>query len=372
MTSLYDTGIYILPSDVNLDKLFGGRGKSFLKSEPNARLYGMFDGNETLKSRDPIKPSKCYEMPVIKYQNNAVYSDFPRGAGMLDTTFMWADATYDQMRQAVERQNAEVPEFIALKPPLRKRIFDLGAVTGGTQKLVREGIQRYKTAVQKEKDEKHINYLRDKGINEEKIDQILKVQQAGDQANALSTSAAGITNTAAKQLLTEALLQRNLEEEPDLDDEERRQRDFEGLEAGFDMYEMGTASSMGTPIGSLAVSSMGSLALSSQSGTTISELSSLSGHRRRDLPPNGALNTAQQVMLPRDAPHRMPEAVPARPFVPVRPLPTPARGRGRPPGSRGGRGGGRGGRGGGGSAAGPASYTPDATDRTHMERFSRM
>jgi DNA-binding transcriptional MerR regulator len=276
MTTLYDTGIYTLPSDVNMDKLFGDRGKSFLKSEPNARLYDMFDGNFNLKSRQPIQPSKCYEVPVIKYQNNAVYSDFPRGPGMLDTTFMWADATYDQMRRAVERQNAEVPHFIESAPPLRQEIFDLGAMTGGKQKLVLDSIERYKSMVQLEKDEKLINYLRSLGVNEAEIDEILKLQQAEEMTNALSTSAAGVTNTEAKKLLTQAVM-RNKNREAmakpgvSIDDDE-----VESLYPRIDI------------------------------GRTVSTFSESTGRRRRTLAPSGSLNTAQQVALPTNVPHRMP------------------------------------------------------------------
>lgn len=293
MTTLYDTGIYTLPSDVNLDKLFGNRGKSFLKTEPNARLYGMFDGNESLKCREPIKPSKCYEMPVIKYQNNAVYSDFPRGAGMLDTTFMWADATYDQMRQAVERQNIEVPAFLATPPPLRQEIFDLGAMTGGNQKLILDSVQRYKSMVQLEKDEKLINYLRSLGVNETEIDEILKLQQAEELANSLSASAAGVTNTAAKKLLTAAVLKSKnraamVGPGVDINDD-----DVESLYSRIDI-----AGGAGRSIAS------GDYSRFTPPPPGASQVTGY--HRRRTLAPGGSLNTAQQVALPTNVPHRMP------------------------------------------------------------------
>jgi hypothetical protein len=290
MTTLYDTGIYTLPSDVNLDKLFGNRGKSFLKSEPNARLYGMFDGNETLKSREPIKPSKCYEMPVIKYQNNAVYSDFPRGAGMLDTTFMWADATYDEMRRAVERQNIEVPAFLATPPPLRQEIFDLGAMTGGTQKLVLDSVEKYKTMVQLEKDEKLINYLRSLGVNESDIDEILQVQKSEELANSLSASAAGVTNTAAKKLLTQAVLR------------SKNRAAMAGPGADIDMDDVESLySRLGPAAGTRSIVSDDYTRLTPPGASQVTGY-----HRRRTLAPGGSLNTAQQVALPTNVPHRTP------------------------------------------------------------------
>lgn len=128
MTSVYDNGVYTLPSDAHLSKLFECK-EPFLKSAPNARLYDIFDGNFNVKSKTPITPMKCYDVPVIKYANNAVFSDFPRGAGINGTTFMYEDATYNEMVRAVERQNAEVPAFAPAD--IRLQEYDLAQRTGG-------------------------------------------------------------------------------------------------------------------------------------------------------------------------------------------------------------------------------------------------
>jgi len=175
MTSVYDNGVYTLPSDAHLSKLFECK-EPFLKSAPNARLYDIFDGNFNVKSKSPITPMKCYDVPVIKYANNAVFSDFPRGAGVNGTTFMYEDATYNEMLQAVERQNAEVPAFAPAD--IRLQEYDLAQRTGGINEAMANVVKNLK-------DERTMSEvanlkleLQQKGFSSEQVDDLVNTYLA--------------------------------------------------------------------------------------------------------------------------------------------------------------------------------------------------
>jgi hypothetical protein len=327
MTTLYDTGIYTLPSDINTAKLFGDKG-AFLKSAPNARLYDMFDGNFNLKCREPITPAKCYEVPVIKYQNNAVYSDFPRGAGMLDTTFMWADATYDQMRQAVERQNAEVPRFDVEAPNILKENPAFGLMTGGNQKLVNESVEQYKSLVTLEKEQTLRNYLRTQGVDEASIDKIVDESKAEETAKSYKAVEAGVLGPTAQEIFKSALTEARL----------RRAAETQGLpvsESGalFEDTEgnilrpsggggkresrkqnrgeraAASAAAGGVPITAANAGLPAPPAPVRERRRSIDSYN-VPFHRRKDLKPLPLTTTQQLIMKATVAPHRMPEPNP--------------------------------------------------------------
>ncbi len=322
MTTLYDTGIYTLPSDINTAKLFGDKG-AFLKSAPNARLYDVFDGNFNVKSKAPITPSKCYEMPVIKYQNNAVYSDFPRGAGMLDTTFMWADATYDQMRQAVERQNAEVPRFDVEAPNILRENPSFGLMTGGNQKLVNETVEQYKSLVTLEKEQTLRNYLRTQGIDEASIDKIVDESKAEETAKSFKAVEAGVNGPTAQAIFKDALQSARIRRAVASEDTDmpayvdpvgnvvvpRRNTSRKNPRGGF--FEPGVVP--GAAAGSVVAG--GGAAGGAASPRPVRERRNSFNKRnlpfhRRNLAP--AHRTSQQEMfyLAQQAPHRMPEPNP--------------------------------------------------------------
>lgn len=185
MTSVYDNGVYTLPSDAHLSKLFECK-EPFLKSAPNARLYDIFDGNFNVKSKTPITPMKCYDVPVIKYANNAVFSDFPRGAGINGTTFMYEDATYNEMVRAVERQNAEVPAFAPAD--IRLQEYDLAQRTGGINEAMGNLVRNLK-------DERTMGEvanlrleLQQKGFSSEQIDELVSAYLAEKRAETVRSA----------------------------------------------------------------------------------------------------------------------------------------------------------------------------------------
>jgi hypothetical protein len=186
MTSVYDNGVYTLPSDSHLAKLFDCK-EPFLKSAPNARLYDIFDGNFNVKSKTPITPAKCYDVPVIKYANNAVFSDFPRGAGLNGTTFMYDDATYNEMLRAVERQNAEVPAFLQAENRLQE--YDLAQRTGGNLFVVNDMVNRMKSDLVREEEDKIVRGLMTiPGMTGENAKTILERYRLHKEAKALETT----------------------------------------------------------------------------------------------------------------------------------------------------------------------------------------
>jgi hypothetical protein len=186
MTSIYDNGVYTLPSDTHLAKLFECK-EPFLKSAPNARLYDIFDGNFNVKSKTPITPAKCYDVPVIKYANTAVFSDFPRGAGVNGTTFMYEDATYNEMIRAVERQNAEVPAFAQAENRLQE--YDLAQRTGGNLLLVNDMVQNMKSELVREEENKIMrSLLRIPGMTGERAMEVLRRYKIDKDAKSLEAT----------------------------------------------------------------------------------------------------------------------------------------------------------------------------------------
>lgn len=198
MNVLYNTGIYSLPDDLNLNLLFHNKDDNiFLTTKPNERLYNMFAGNNTLKSMKPMG-KRSYRPPVetngVKHANT-VNSDFPRGAGGVPGTVMWADGTYNEMLARVNKSFVSVPNFPVINQ--RTLIFDEKSVGANTE-IVR-AIESLKVGLLTEKEAKLREFLQKQGINEEEINKIVAFQGAAELSHSAEAARAGLKNKEAQK-----------------------------------------------------------------------------------------------------------------------------------------------------------------------------
>lgn len=97
-----------------------------------------------------------------KYENFAVYSDFPKGPGGIEPNQLWQDGTYDEMISQVTKAREALPEHITFLSPdvnVRNREFNLAGQVGGQlfgDALHKSEIQKY---FQNEADEYEISLL---------------------------------------------------------------------------------------------------------------------------------------------------------------------------------------------------------------------
>lgn len=99
------------------------------------------------------------DVDVIKHKNNAVYTDFPKGAGRTDTTIIWRDGTYDEAVLSATRQpRGIVPDqtfadILATNPRMREVALasQVGAVAYGDA-LARAEMEKYFNMEKKEYD----------------------------------------------------------------------------------------------------------------------------------------------------------------------------------------------------------------------------
>lgn len=104
-----------------------------------------------------------------KYENFAVFSDFPKGAGGVEPNELWQDGTYEQMLGQVTKEHDMIPKEINFQPAInpRQEKFELAGQVGAVQfgdALHRQEIRRYFDA---EKEEYELSVLMNKGFTEE-------------------------------------------------------------------------------------------------------------------------------------------------------------------------------------------------------------
>ena len=100
---------------------------------------------------------------------------------------MWEDATYNQMKEAVERQNAEVPHFI--EPENRLSEYDLAQRTGGNLLVVNDMVNNMKSQlVQEEEDKIMRSLMRIPGMTGERALEILRRYKVDKDAKAIEGS----------------------------------------------------------------------------------------------------------------------------------------------------------------------------------------
>jgi hypothetical protein len=97
-----------------------------------------------------------------KYENFAVYTDFPKGPGGTEPNQLWQDGTYNAMLAQVTKEREALPEHITFLSPdvnVRTREFNLAGQVGGQlfgDALHKQEIQKY---FQNEADEYEISLL---------------------------------------------------------------------------------------------------------------------------------------------------------------------------------------------------------------------
>jgi NACalpha-BTF3-like transcription factor len=128
---------------------------------PTKHLAGIPKGNRPgITEQDVI---------TKKYENFAVYSDFPKGAGGVEPNELWQDGTYEQMLGQVTKEHDVVPKEIVFRPAInpRQEKFELAGQVGAVpfgDALHRQEIRRYFDA---EKEEYELSVLMNKGMTEE-------------------------------------------------------------------------------------------------------------------------------------------------------------------------------------------------------------
>jgi hypothetical protein len=112
-----------------------------------------------------------------KYENFAVYSDFPKGPGGIEPNQLWQDGTYNEMMAQVTKEREALPEHITFLSPdvnVRTREFNLAGQVGGQlfgDALHKAEIQKY---FDLEKNEYDLSILMNKGLSREQASKQLK------------------------------------------------------------------------------------------------------------------------------------------------------------------------------------------------------
>lgn len=214
-TALFDTGINKTYSQRELQSIFASQyvnSGAFLDTPEQKRLYDVFDGNYTIKSKKPIKEAPYKPAHICKYENVMVYTDFPKGPSHSDTTYMWEDGTYDDMMASVHKQNDEVPGIFPINAPLRQTIMNLAEMTGGR---LEDSIYKYKQTLTEDREQTLRAQLTEGGVSQSDIDNIIALQRA-EEETAKKMSAGAFLTGRAKEEYTKLLagrLQAGIEDE---------------------------------------------------------------------------------------------------------------------------------------------------------------
>jgi NACalpha-BTF3-like transcription factor len=140
-----------------------------------------------------------------KYENFAVYSDFPKGAGGIEPNELWQDGTYEQMLGQVTKEHDVVPKEIVFRPAInpRQEKFELAGQVGAVpfgDALHRQEIRRYFDA---EKEEYELSVLMNKGMTEEQARKSM-MGLARERDVKVISSKFGVSEEGARNILKDA------------------------------------------------------------------------------------------------------------------------------------------------------------------------
>ena len=130
------------------------------KKPMSQRGYGNVPNRKPPKVPKGNRPGITHQdVAVIKHQNNAVFTDFPKGAGRTDTQIVWRDGTYDEaVLSATKQLRGEVADqtfadILRSNPRMAEMALasQVGAVQFGDA-MARKEIEDYFNAEKKEFD----------------------------------------------------------------------------------------------------------------------------------------------------------------------------------------------------------------------------
>ena len=164
---------------------------------PTKHLTGIPKGNRPgITDQDVI---------TKKYENFAVFSDFPKGYGGVVPNELWQDGTYEQMLGQVTKEHTVIPNEINFQPAInpRQQKFDLAGQVGSVMfgnKLHAEEIKHYFDLEKKEYDK---TVFMNQGMTEEQAERAIKKLGKEKDAQAL-VKKLGISEEGAMRILNDA------------------------------------------------------------------------------------------------------------------------------------------------------------------------
>ena len=172
---LYNTGLDKSYTQDELSKLFNINKKDFLKSPDIPVIKRKFNWLPSDKGDPPRALTDPKAVPIVRYQQVGVVSDFHKGMVSSPTNKLWEDGTYDDMKKKVEKNNSELYGEIKFAPDYD---FEMRFNRLEQEQSLQANMTNYFLEKQQEKELANRIILEQYGLNPEEVDKALAEKEA--------------------------------------------------------------------------------------------------------------------------------------------------------------------------------------------------
>lgn len=180
---LYNTGLDKAYSQNELSKLFNINKHDFLKSPDIPVIKRQFNWLPSSKGDPPRALTDPKPIPIVHYENVGVVSDFHKGFNGGPTGKMWQDGTYDDMKQKVSKDNAQLYSDVKFIPDYD---FELRFNRIEQEQSLQSNISNYFLEKQQQKELNNRIILSEYGLNPQEVDKALAEKRISDAMKGLT------------------------------------------------------------------------------------------------------------------------------------------------------------------------------------------
>jgi hypothetical protein len=180
---LYNTGLDKVYSQDDLAKLFNIDKRDFLKSPDIPVIKRQFNYLPGLKGDPPRALTDPKPVPIVRYENVGVVSDFHKGLFASPTNKLFEDGTYNDMKKQVMKNNEELFKDVKFAPDTD---FDMRFNRLQQEDSIQTNIANYFLEKQQERELENRIILGQYDLNPQEVEQALAEKRVSDAVKGLT------------------------------------------------------------------------------------------------------------------------------------------------------------------------------------------